>query len=47
MTKLQPVIAAVWLAIITLFPTPVVSAAPTRLVADLSQSHVDLSLIHI
>ena len=43
MTKLQPVIAAVWLAIITLFPPPVVSAAPTRLVADLSQSHVDIT----
>ena len=43
MTKLQPVIAAIWLAIITLVPTTVVSAAPTRLVADLSQSHVSIT----
>ncbi len=43
MTTLQPVIAAIWLAIIALVPTPVGSAAPTRLVADLSQSDVSIT----
>ena len=43
MTRLQSVIAGIWLAIIALVTTTVASAAPTRLVADLSQSHVDIT----
>ena len=43
MTKLQPIMAGIWFAIIALVPTPVVSAAPTRLVADLSQSDVSIT----
>ena len=43
MTRLQSVIAGTWLAVIALVTTTVASAAPTRLVADLSQSHVDIT----
>ena len=43
MTRLQSVIAGIWLAVIALVTTTVASAAPTRLVADLSQSHVDIT----
>ena len=43
MTRLQPIIAGIWFAIIALIPTTVASAAPTRLVGDLSQSHVDIT----
>ena len=43
MTRLQSVIAGIWLAVIALVTTTVASAAPTRLVVDLSQSHVDIT----
>ena len=43
MTRLQSVIASIWLAVIAVVTTNVASAAPTRLVADLSQSHVDIT----
>ena len=47
MTRLQSVIAGIWLAVIALVTTTVASAAPTRLVADLSQSHVAVSYTHL
>ena len=43
MTRLQPFIAGIWLAIIALVTATAANAAPTRLVADLSQSHVDIT----
>lgn len=43
MTRLLQLCAGLWLVLVTVMAASVVHAAPSRLVADLSQSHVDIT----